>query len=98
MRVLEKDTDRKAQVNIYVKGQVQALKEYGEYVDPRDNAICCYVPIDEGHQPKVGGRFSGKVTITYINSSEVSDKITDFGRSLRHFCGWDTPQSRLPCG
>ncbi|KAI4642407.1 hypothetical protein J4E93_007555 [Alternaria ventricosa] len=60
MRVIEKDTDRKAQVNIFVKGQVQALEEYGEYVDPRDNAICCYVPIDEGHQPKVGGRFSGK--------------------------------------
>ncbi|KAI4663576.1 uncharacterized protein J4E78_003992 [Alternaria triticimaculans] len=60
MRVIEKDTDRKAQVNIFVKGQVQALEEYGEYVDPRDKAICCYVPIDEGHQPKVGGRFSGK--------------------------------------
>ncbi|KAI4618604.1 hypothetical protein J4E80_005206 [Alternaria sp. BMP 0032] len=60
MRVLEKDTDRKAQVNIYVKDRVQALEEYGEYVDPRDSAICCYVPIDEGHQPKVGGRFSGK--------------------------------------
>ncbi|KAI4941817.1 hypothetical protein J4E86_010328 [Alternaria arbusti] len=60
MRVIERDTDRKAQVNIFVKCQVQALEEYGEYVDPRDNAICCYVPIDEGHQPKVGGRFSGK--------------------------------------
>jgi len=91
MRVIERDTDRKAQVNIFVKCQVQALEEYGEYVDPRDNAICCYVPIDEGHQPKVGGRFSGKVTITYINSSELSNETKDSGCSLRHVRGRDTP-------
>ncbi|KAI4624928.1 uncharacterized protein J4E87_005409 [Alternaria ethzedia] len=59
MKVIERGSDRRAQVNIYVDGQVAALKEYDQYIDPRDNAICCYVVIDEGHKPRVGGRFTG---------------------------------------
>ena len=61
MKVLEKATDRRAEAHIYVDGRVHELEEYGEYVDPVDKAICCYVPIEEGHRVKIGGRFSGTV-------------------------------------
>ncbi|KAL1793368.1 hypothetical protein ACET3X_008350 [Alternaria dauci] len=59
MKVIEKDTDRTAEVNIFVEGQVPALKEYNEHIDPKDNAICCYVALEEGHKPRIGGQFSG---------------------------------------
>ncbi|KAI4951096.1 hypothetical protein J4E91_003801 [Alternaria rosae] len=59
MKVIEKGSDRRAQVHVYVEGRVAPLEEYGEYIDPRDKAICCYVAIDEGHKPRVGGRFTG---------------------------------------
>jgi hypothetical protein len=59
MKVIEKGTDRRAEVHIYVGEQVDALGEYGEYIDLKDKAICCYVPVEEGHQLKFGGRFSG---------------------------------------
>jgi hypothetical protein len=61
MKVTEKGTDRRAEAHIYVEGQVPELEEYGEYIDPIDKAICCYVPVDEGHTVKIGGRFSGTV-------------------------------------
>lgn len=62
MKVVEKDTDRKAEVHVYVNGSIKALEEYGEYVDGRDLAICCYVPIEEEQQPKFGGKFTGTVS------------------------------------
>ena len=62
MKVVEKDTNRRAQVNVYVEAKLEALSEYGEYIDARDKAICCYVPLEEGHQVKIGGRFSGTVS------------------------------------
>jgi hypothetical protein len=61
MKVIEKATDRKAEAHVYVEGRVLALEEYGEYVDPIDKAICCYVPVEEGHKVKIEGRFSGTV-------------------------------------
>ncbi|KAF2630893.1 hypothetical protein BU25DRAFT_455948 [Macroventuria anomochaeta] len=63
MKVIEKGADRTAHANIYVEGRVQPLEEYGEYVDARDKAICCYVAVEEGHKIRVDGRFSG-VTLT----------------------------------
>jgi hypothetical protein len=53
MKVIEKATDRKAEAHIYVEGQVLPLEEYGEYIDPGDKAICCYVPLEEGHQVRL---------------------------------------------
>jgi hypothetical protein len=61
MKVIEKATDRKAEAHVHVEGRVLPLEEYGEYVDPVDKAICCYVPVEEGHKVKIGGRFSGTV-------------------------------------
>ncbi|RYN17265.1 hypothetical protein AA0113_g11986 [Alternaria arborescens] len=59
MKVVEKDSDRIAEVNVFVEGQVPALKEYGKYIDPRDKAICCYVALYEGDKPRIRGHFSG---------------------------------------
>ncbi|CAI9635291.1 hypothetical protein GT037_007736 [Alternaria burnsii] len=59
MKVVEKNTDRTAEVNVFVEGQVPALKEYGEYIDSRDKAICCYVALYEGDKPRIRGQFSG---------------------------------------
>ena len=67
MKVIETGTDRKAEVHIYVDGEVDALGEYGEYIDPKDRAICCYVPVEEGHQLKFGGRFTGTVSTNIFN-------------------------------
>ncbi|KAJ4380040.1 hypothetical protein N0V86_004347 [Didymella sp. IMI 355093] len=63
MKVLEKGNDRTAYVHVYVKGQVNPLNEYGQYIDARDRAVCCYVAVEEGHEIKVDGRFNG-VTLT----------------------------------
>lgn len=62
MKVLEENTDRRAEVHIYVEGKVKALEEYGQYIDATDNAICCYVPLKEGHKVKIGGKFTGTVS------------------------------------
>jgi hypothetical protein len=70
MKVIEKGTDRRAEVHIYIDEQVPAVAEYGEYIDSKDKAVCCYVPVDEGHKLKFGGRFSGTV-------STVSTKCFD---------------------
>jgi hypothetical protein len=61
MKVSKKATDRRAEAHICVEGKMQELEEYGEYVDPVDKAICCYVPVEEGDKVKIGGRFSGTV-------------------------------------
>jgi hypothetical protein len=53
MKVIEKGTDRRAEVHNYVEGTVAALAEYGEYIDPRDKAICCYVPRRRRSQAQV---------------------------------------------
>ncbi|KAF3034680.1 hypothetical protein E8E12_004042 [Didymella heteroderae] len=63
MKVLEKGTDRSAFVHIYVKGHVNPLNEYGQYIDAHDKAVCCYVAVEEGHEIKIDGRFNG-VTLT----------------------------------
>lgn len=62
MKVLEKGTDRRVEVNLYVDGKVNALEEFGEYVDSRDKAICCYVPVYDGDRIKIHGRFFGTVS------------------------------------
>lgn len=62
MKVIEKGTDRTAHAHVLVDGQVQPLEEYGEYVDARDGALCCYVAVEEGHKIKIDGRFSGAVS------------------------------------
>jgi len=82
MKVIETDSDRRAQVHVYVDGRVAALEEYGEYIDPRDKAICCYVAIDEGHKPRIGGRFTGTVRTTCKNLKELSNKFSDSSCSV----------------
>jgi hypothetical protein len=82
MKVIEKGTDRKAQVSIFVEGGISALREYGEYIDATDKTICCYVPLDEGHKPRIGGRFSGTVSIACRNSTHSSNEGSDPGCSL----------------
>lgn len=65
MKVIEKGTDRTAYVHIYAKGRVDPLEEYGQYIDSRDRAMCCYVAVEEGHEIKIDGRFSGVVCRTF---------------------------------
>jgi hypothetical protein len=62
MKVTEKGTNRVAEAHIYVEEQFQALKEYGEYMDPTDKAICSYVPVEVGDKIKIRGRFNGTVS------------------------------------
>ncbi|KAF2854661.1 hypothetical protein T440DRAFT_551738 [Plenodomus tracheiphilus IPT5] len=59
MKVVEQATDRTAHVHMYVEGKLVPVSEYGDYVDLADNAICCYVPLEEDQTIRVGGRFSG---------------------------------------
>ncbi|KAL6708696.1 hypothetical protein ACN47E_002392 [Coniothyrium glycines] len=68
MKVQEKGTDRRAEVHINIDGQVEALEEYGEYIDANDKAICCYVPIEEGHRVKFGGKFSGTTLVVAFDA------------------------------
>lgn len=63
MKVIEKGTDRRAEVHLHAQGVIDPLDEYGEYVDPVDNAICCFVPVEEGQKIRVDGRFNGTVSI-----------------------------------
>ena len=67
MRVTEKDTDRTAEVHICVEGQLPPLKEYGQYIDPTDGAICCYVAVEAGDKIKLDGRFTGTVSYRYTH-------------------------------
>lgn len=95
MKVVEKDSDRTAEVNVFVEGQVPALKEYGEYIDPRDKAICCYVALYEGDKPRIRGQFSGTVSPTCTCSTGLSDQFSDSGRGLGYYCGRSTSQGKL---
>lgn len=72
MKVMEKDTDRKAEIHVHVEGQLEALEEYGEYIDTNDKAFCSYVPVDEGDKVKVFGRFSG--TVSHFRNSNQDDR------------------------
>ena len=67
MKVQEKGTDRKAEVHLHVHETVDDLQEYGEYVDPVDKAICCYVAVEEGNIIKVTGRFNGTVSMDTLH-------------------------------
>ena len=90
MKVTEKDTDSTADVNVFIEGQVPALKEYGEYIDPRDKAICCYVALYEGDKPRIRGQFSGTVSPTCTCSTGLSDQFSDSGRGLGYYRGRST--------
>ncbi|KAH7401836.1 hypothetical protein DE146DRAFT_631127 [Phaeosphaeria sp. MPI-PUGE-AT-0046c] len=68
MRVIEKGTDRTAVVNINVDGRVKPLEEYGEYVDPDDKAICCYVPVEVKQKIKFSGKFSGTTQVIWYDA------------------------------
>ena len=70
MKVAEKATDRVAEVHIYVEGKVHALEEYGQYISSEDKAICCYVPVEEGHKIKICGKFSGTVCTHSIGNTQ----------------------------
>lgn len=61
MKVIEKGADRTAYVHAYVKGQVNPLNEYGQYIDAQDGAVCCYVAVEQGYELKIDGRFNGVV-------------------------------------
>lgn len=63
MKVIEKGTDRSANVHLLRHQRVPPLDEYGEFVNSDDKAIECFVPVEEGQQIKIGGRFSGTVSI-----------------------------------
>jgi len=95
MKAIEKDTDRTAEVNVFIEGQVPALKEYGEYIDSRDKAICCYVALYEGDKPRIRGQFSGTVSPTCTCSTGLSDQFSDSGRGLGYYRGRSTSQGKL---
>jgi hypothetical protein len=62
MKVAERASGRRAEVHVYVEGRINALEEFGEYIDAKDKAICCYVPVEEGQNIKIRGKFSGTVS------------------------------------
>jgi len=66
MKVVEKNCDRRAEAHIYIEEKVDALEEYGEYIETRDKAICCYVPVEEGHKVKIGGKSTGTVSHSVV--------------------------------
>ncbi len=65
MRVSENDTDRKAEVHLHKEGKVPPLAEYGEYIDEKDGAICCYVPLTEDDKVKIRTNFQGTVNTSW---------------------------------
>jgi hypothetical protein len=64
MKVAEKASDRWAEVHILVEGKVNALEEFGQYID-KDKAICCYVPVEQGQKVKISGRLTGTVRFVF---------------------------------
>jgi hypothetical protein len=60
MKVAEKASDRWAEVHILVEGNVNALEEFGQYID-KDKAICCYVPVEAGQKVRINGKLAGTV-------------------------------------
>jgi hypothetical protein len=65
MKVAEKESDRTAEVHLRAGAIVDPLAEFGEYVDPDDGAICCYVPVPVEEKQKIwiSGKFSGTVSL-----------------------------------
>ncbi|KAF2790732.1 hypothetical protein K505DRAFT_390444 [Melanomma pulvis-pyrius CBS 109.77] len=63
MKVIEKGTDRSANVHLLRHQRVPPLDEYGELVNSDDKAIECFVAVEEGQQIKIGGRFSGTTMV-----------------------------------
>lgn len=83
-------------MHIYVEGKVQALEEYGEYVSAEDKAICCYIPVDEGHNIKIGGKFSGTVcTYPVGHAQKLTKVITDVNHSLRCRRRWGASEGQF---
>ena len=82
MKVAEKATDRTAEVHIYVSGRVQPLEEYGQYISAEDKAICCYIPVDEDHKIRIGGKFSGTVRIRSVRDAQKLMEKTDVEHRL----------------
>lgn len=62
MKAQEKDSDRRAEIHVHVQEQVEELAEYGQYVDPMDGALCCYIVVSNGDVIKVTGKFNGTVS------------------------------------
>lgn len=62
MEVAEEATDQAACVHIYVDGKTEPVGEYGKHLDPTDNAVCCYISLEEDQATKIGGKFIGTVT------------------------------------
>ncbi|KAF1914952.1 hypothetical protein BDU57DRAFT_308819 [Ampelomyces quisqualis] len=87
MKVVEKGTDRFAEVHVYVEGNVKSLGEYGEYIDAKDKAICCYVPVVEGHKVKIRGKFTGTtLRIAYdLVIDGVYRKAVSYGAKSVHW-------------
>ncbi|KAH8731445.1 hypothetical protein GQ44DRAFT_698757 [Phaeosphaeriaceae sp. PMI808] len=73
MRVTEEESDRETGVYIHPKGSTKALSEYGEYVDPKDKAICCSIPVHELDRVIIAGRFSG--TTLHISYDATVDGV-----------------------
>ena len=79
MKVVEQNSDRQASAHVYVEGRIAALEEYGQYVDPDDdNAICCYVPIDEGNKAKIRTWFSGTVCIPHPYITPLNNTLDSY--------------------
>jgi hypothetical protein len=75
MKVTEKGSDRTAEAHIRIEGKLDPLEEYGEHVDPKDNAICCYIPVDEGDTLKISSRFSGTVSKLVRSCTFFTDRF-----------------------
>ena len=99
MKVSETGTDRIADVHVYVDGKIRALEEYGEYVDPSDKALCCYVPVEEGHKVKIRGKFSGTVSTDHsVMIQKLINELSDIGNCLRRRSRWGLSKSQLVRG
>lgn len=83
MKVTEKGADRTAYVHVFVHGRVSPLEEYGQYIDARDGAICCYVAVEEGHKIRIDGRFKGTVSKYLLCLPQANTDLTDPCRCLR---------------
>ncbi|KAF2644153.1 hypothetical protein P280DRAFT_392960 [Massarina eburnea CBS 473.64] len=70
MKAQEKRTDRKVHLNVHATGQISPLMEFGQYVDPADGALCCYIPVIEDMVLKLRGRCSG-TTLTIAHDVAV---------------------------
>jgi len=62
MKVFEKGTDRTANLHLYNSEMAEPLDEFGEFINSEDKAFECFVPVEDGQQIKVAGRFSGTVS------------------------------------